>query len=186
MRRVLASLILITAFVVAAATAHAFLLMDPSTWNWPQYDWSSFKLQDPNSWPLIPVPEVATDPNGGVTYGILPVWLFTDNKHEISGIRPPISTPTVRSDRVETFVTWPIPRRTRSGTRSRARKRQSRARSISITRPGASIRTGGRLKDASFSSAIRPSASTDRATTPTRATRPTTPPSSFTARRLPL
>jgi len=89
MRRVLASLILITAFVVAAATAHAFLLMDPSTWNWPQYDWSSFKLQDPNSWPLIPVPEVATDPNGGVTYGILPVWLFTDNKHEISGILAP-------------------------------------------------------------------------------------------------
>jgi len=90
MRRVLASLILlITAFVVAAATAHAFSLMDPGTWRWPQYDWNSLKLQDPNSWPLIPVPEVATDPNGGVTYGVLPVWLFTDDKNEISSILAP-------------------------------------------------------------------------------------------------
>ncbi len=89
MRRVLASLILITAFVVAGSTAHAFSLMDPATWSWPQYDWSTLKLQDPNSWPLIPVPEVATDPNGGVTYGVLPVWLFTDDRKEISSIVAP-------------------------------------------------------------------------------------------------
>ena len=89
MRRVLASTILIAAFIVAAATAHAFSLTDPTTWSWPQYDWSSFKAQDPNSWPFIPVPEVATDPNGGVTYGVLPVWLFTDNKNEISSILAP-------------------------------------------------------------------------------------------------
>jgi len=89
MRRALASLILITAFVVAGATAHAFSLMDPNTWSWPQYDWSSFKAQDPNSWPFIPVPEVATDPNGGVTYGVLPVWLFTDGNNEISSILAP-------------------------------------------------------------------------------------------------
>jgi outer membrane protein assembly factor BamA len=63
--------------------------LDPSTWTFPQYDWNSFKIQDPNSWPFIPVPEVATDPNGGVTYGVLPVWLFTDNKNEISGILAP-------------------------------------------------------------------------------------------------
>ena len=63
--------------------------MDPGTWSWPQYDWNSFKLQDPNSWPFIPVPEVATDPNGGVTYGVLPVWLFTDDKNEISSILAP-------------------------------------------------------------------------------------------------
>ena len=55
----------------------------------PQYDWKSFKAQDPNSWPFIPVPEVATDPNGGVTYGVLPVWLFTDSKNEISSILAP-------------------------------------------------------------------------------------------------
>ena len=110
MRRALASLILITTFVIAAAVAHAdsppvsaapvstssvpasssrFSLLDPGTWSWPQYDWSSFKIQNPNSWPFIPVPEVATDPNGGVTYGVLPVWLFTDNKSEITSILAP-------------------------------------------------------------------------------------------------
>ena len=52
-------------------------------------DWQSFKIQDPNSWPFIPVPEVATDPNGGVTYGVLPVWLFTDDKNEITNIFAP-------------------------------------------------------------------------------------------------
>ncbi len=110
MRRILATLILITAFVIASVTAHAdsssvstapvpsssvatsssqFSLLDPGTWSWPRYDWSAFKPQDPNSWPFIPVPEVATDPNGGVTYGVLPVWLFTDNKNEISSILAP-------------------------------------------------------------------------------------------------
>ena len=115
MRRILASLILITTFVIVAATARAdsstpaaslassttprncpddrqsssFSLLDPSTWRMPHYDWSSFKIQDPNSWPFIPVPEVATDPNGGVTYGVLPVWLFTDDKNEISSILAP-------------------------------------------------------------------------------------------------
>ena len=110
MRRILASLIFITTFVIAAATAHPdsspvasapvptssvptsssqFSLLHPSTWSMPQYDWKAFKVQDPNSWPFIPVPEVATDPNGGVTYGVLPVWLFTDNKNEISSILAP-------------------------------------------------------------------------------------------------
>ena len=109
MRRVLASLILITTFITAAAAAHCdsmpqvppptntsvptsssqFSLIDPSTWHWPQYDIRSFKPQDPNTWPFIPVPEVSTDPNGGVTYGVLPVWLFTDEKNEISSILAP-------------------------------------------------------------------------------------------------
>ena len=115
MRRILASVILlITTFVIVAATARAdsstpatslasstppatvptspsssFSLLDPSTWKMPRYDWSSFKIQDPNSWPFIPVPEVATDPNGGVTYGVLPVWLFTDDKSEITSILAP-------------------------------------------------------------------------------------------------
>ncbi|HZC46092.1 MAG TPA: BamA/TamA family outer membrane protein [Candidatus Acidoferrum sp.] len=69
--------------------ASSFSLLHPSTWPMPHYDWSQFKLQDPNSWPFIPVPEVATDPNGGVTYGVLPVWLFTDGKNEISSILAP-------------------------------------------------------------------------------------------------
>ncbi len=112
MRRILASLILITTFAIVAATARAdsstpattlatstppatvptsssFSLLDPGTWSMPHYDWQSFKIQDPNSWPFIPVPEVATDPNGGVTYGVLPVWLFTDDKNEITSIFAP-------------------------------------------------------------------------------------------------
>jgi hypothetical protein len=114
MRRILASLILISTFAFVAATARAdsstpatslatstppatvptsssrsFSLLEPSTWKMPHYDWQSFKIQDPNSWPFIPVPEVATDPNGGVTYGVLPVWLFTDNKNEITSILAP-------------------------------------------------------------------------------------------------
>jgi Omp85 superfamily domain len=114
MRRILASLVLITTFAIVAATARAdsstpsasladstppatvpssssssFSLLEPSTWKMPRYDWKSFSIKDPNSWPFIPVPEVATDPNGGVTYGVLPVWLFTDNKNEISSILAP-------------------------------------------------------------------------------------------------
>jgi hypothetical protein len=112
MRRILASLILISTFAIVAATARAdsstpsatlatstppatvptsssFSLLQPSTWKMPHYDWQAFKIQDPNSWPFIPVPEVATDPNGGVTYGVLPVWLFTDDKSEITSIFAP-------------------------------------------------------------------------------------------------
>ena len=74
---------------VPTSPASSFSLLHPSTWPMPHYDWSQFKLQDPNSWPFIPVPEVATDPNGGVTYGVLPVWLFTDGKNEISSILAP-------------------------------------------------------------------------------------------------
>jgi len=119
MRRILASIILVTAFVVTSANAHAFNLLDPSTLNkdalgsntadQPALDsnaantpafsllhpntWShafdNFKPMDPNTWPFIPVPEVATDPNGGVTYGVLPVWLFTNDKGDISSILAP-------------------------------------------------------------------------------------------------
>lgn len=38
---------------------------------------------DPRTWPFIPIPEVSTDPNGGTTVGILPVFLFTDPQHQI-------------------------------------------------------------------------------------------------------
>src|SRR3984957_3783820 len=106
MRRALASIILILAlfiaFVVAPAPPQAetaptgiaqsgnassgFSLMDASTWTKP---FEAIQPLDPNTWPFIPVPEVATDPNGGVTYGVLPVWLFTDNKDEISSILAP-------------------------------------------------------------------------------------------------
>jgi hypothetical protein len=49
----------------------------------------AYDLLDPTSWPFIPVPEIATDPNGGTTVGVLPVFLFTDTKHQISDIFAP-------------------------------------------------------------------------------------------------
>ena len=39
--------------------------------------------------PFLPIPEVGSDPNGGTTVGILPVWLHTDDKHEINRILAP-------------------------------------------------------------------------------------------------
>jgi outer membrane protein assembly factor BamA len=44
---------------------------------------------DPKYAPFIPVPEIATDPNGGTTLGLLPVWLKTDDNNEISQIIAP-------------------------------------------------------------------------------------------------
>lgn len=50
-------------------------------------DWRSWfdasRWRDPTNWPFIPLPEVATDPNGDTTIGFLPVWLFTDDKQQI-------------------------------------------------------------------------------------------------------
>ncbi|MGE0824436.1 MAG: BamA/TamA family outer membrane protein [Candidatus Binatia bacterium] len=41
------------------------------------------RWRDPRDWPFLPLPEVATDPNGDTTVGFLPVWLFTDNQQQI-------------------------------------------------------------------------------------------------------
>lgn len=64
------------------------LLLSPRAqafdWSFPQVDW-----KNPSSWPFIPVPEVATDPNGGTTYGVLPVFLFTDHNDQIKSIFAP-------------------------------------------------------------------------------------------------
>ncbi|HEY2664767.1 MAG TPA: hypothetical protein VGI47_10535, partial [Candidatus Binataceae bacterium] len=50
-----------------------------------------FSLLDPKSWPfsLIPVPEIATDPNAGTTVGLLPVLLFNNDQHQITNILAP-------------------------------------------------------------------------------------------------
>lgn len=50
---------------------------------------AAFDLYNPSSWPVIPVPEIATDPNGGTTIGILPVYLDTDAKDQIRNIIAP-------------------------------------------------------------------------------------------------
>jgi hypothetical protein len=44
---------------------------------------------DPEHAPFIPVPEIATNPNGGTTIGVLPVWLRTDEDHIIRRIIAP-------------------------------------------------------------------------------------------------
>jgi len=71
MKRRLSTIALVLLFVIRAAPSLAFDLMNPT------------------SWPLIPVPIVATDPNGGTTVGVLPVMLFTDNKDQIRNIFAP-------------------------------------------------------------------------------------------------
>ena len=48
-----------------------------------------FSITDPNSWPFIPIPEVATDPNGGTTYGLMAVLLNHKPDGSISSIFAP-------------------------------------------------------------------------------------------------
>ncbi len=44
---------------------------------------------NPATAPFIPVPLIGTDPNSGTTLGLLPVWLKTDDNHEIRRIIAP-------------------------------------------------------------------------------------------------
>lgn len=46
-------------------------------------------LPDFLSLPFIPIPEVGTDPNSGTTLGLLPVFLTTDDKHQITEVIAP-------------------------------------------------------------------------------------------------
>lgn len=45
-----------------------------------------FSYLDPRTWPFIPVPEIGTDPNGGTTVGVLPVFLFVDEHQQVNRI----------------------------------------------------------------------------------------------------
>jgi hypothetical protein len=44
---------------------------------------------DVSTWPVIPVPLIAVDPDSGVTLGVLPTWLKTNDQHEITRIIAP-------------------------------------------------------------------------------------------------
>ncbi len=44
---------------------------------------------NPATAPFIPVPEIAVDPNAGTTLGLIPVWLQTDDNHDIRRIIAP-------------------------------------------------------------------------------------------------
>jgi hypothetical protein len=49
----------------------------------------TISLLDPTSWPVIPVPEIATDPNTGTFVGLLAVFLQNDGKGNIKDIIAP-------------------------------------------------------------------------------------------------
>jgi Omp85 superfamily domain len=44
---------------------------------------------NPATAPFIPVPEIAVDPNGGTTLGLIPTWVQTDSNHNVSRIIAP-------------------------------------------------------------------------------------------------
>ena len=44
---------------------------------------------NPEKAPIIPIPDIGTDPNSGTTVGLLPVWLSSNDKGEISRIIAP-------------------------------------------------------------------------------------------------
>jgi hypothetical protein len=47
------------------------------------------KWFNPETAPFIPVPEIAQDPNGGLTLGLIPTWVSTDENHNVSKIIAP-------------------------------------------------------------------------------------------------
>jgi hypothetical protein len=100
MKRVSAILLVAVAVCIGwTRPGNAYTLMNPDTW--PGYlnpnTWPS--SLNPHNWPftVVPVPEIATDPNSGVTYGLLAAVLFTNKKGEIDNILAPdiITNPTM-------------------------------------------------------------------------------------------
>jgi len=91
MKRLSAIALVLMSWVMCARPACAFTLLSPDSW--PGYlnpnTWPS--VLNPHNWPftLIPVPEIETDPNSGVTYGVLAAMLFTDKQGEIDNILAP-------------------------------------------------------------------------------------------------
>jgi len=47
------------------------------------------KWFNPETAPFIPIPEIAQDPNGGLTLGLIPTWVTTDANHNVSKIIAP-------------------------------------------------------------------------------------------------
>jgi surface antigen Omp85-like protein len=82
MRRIYASILLFLLVAIPAIPANAFSLLDPHTWP---------SVLNPYKWPftVYPIPEVATDPNGGVTYGMLFATLFKNKDGDIRYIFAP-------------------------------------------------------------------------------------------------
>jgi hypothetical protein len=47
------------------------------------------KWFNPETAPFIPIPEIAQDPNSGLTIGLIPTWVTTDENHNVSKIIAP-------------------------------------------------------------------------------------------------
>jgi hypothetical protein len=47
------------------------------------------KWFNPETAPFIPVPLIAADPNSGLTLGLIPTWVMTDDNHDVSRIVAP-------------------------------------------------------------------------------------------------
>jgi hypothetical protein len=78
---------LIVALVSSALATRAAAA--PEAESSPRGAWSwLFDLWDPRESPFIPVPEIGTDPNSGTSYGLLPIFLTSQNG-EISRIVAP-------------------------------------------------------------------------------------------------
>ncbi|MBV8454312.1 MAG: BamA/TamA family outer membrane protein [Deltaproteobacteria bacterium] len=82
MKRLLTIVAFLWVMLFLGMPVYAFTLLDRQTWP---------AALNPHNWPfdLFPVPEVATNPNGGVTYGVLLAFLFKDKHNDISSILAP-------------------------------------------------------------------------------------------------
>src|SRR5713226_9699777 len=91
MKRACGAILILLIALSAARPAGAYSLMQPDSWPAPYNPNSWPPSLNPHNWPftLIPIPEVATDPNGGVTFGVLFAALFKDQNNQISNIFAP-------------------------------------------------------------------------------------------------
>jgi len=82
MKRLFVLVLLLCATLFTAIPSRAFTLLDTNTWP---------SALNPHNWPfdLFPIPEVSTNPNGGVTYGVLLAFLFKDQQNQIASILAP-------------------------------------------------------------------------------------------------
>ncbi len=91
MKRLWGILVILLSAVMYARPAHSFSLLNPDTWpgNLNPNTWPT--VLNPHNWPftLVPVPEIESDPNSGVTYGVLAAMLFTDKHGDINNILAP-------------------------------------------------------------------------------------------------
>jgi Omp85 superfamily domain len=111
MTRVCAVALILTLGLTCARQARAFSLLNPDTWpgylnpnTWPH-------TLNPHNWPftLIPIPEVESDPNSGVTYGLMAAMLFTDHNNQIENILSPdiITNPTLGPGGTFRYLSYP-------------------------------------------------------------------------------